>query len=83
MPSGTSLTVINGNSLAHLYRYYAIVNTFTRTHIRGVSFASSSKIIPVTVSLFYIIFILKLTYFEVVISRDICLLYHRRISKFY
>ena len=43
MPSGTSLTVINGNSLANLYRYYAIVNTFTRTHIPGVSFASSSE----------------------------------------
>lgn len=36
MPSGTRVTVINGNSVAHLYRYYAIVNTFARGHIWGV-----------------------------------------------
>ena len=36
MPSGTRITVINGNSVAHLYRYYAIVNTFARGHIWGV-----------------------------------------------
>lgn len=43
MPSGTRVTVINGNSVAHLYRYYAIVNTFARGHIWGVSFASRRR----------------------------------------
>ena len=52
-PSGTSLTVINGNSLAHLHRYYAIVNTFTRTNIRDLSFASSSETILFIAPLFH------------------------------
>lgn len=64
MLSGTSLTVINGNTLAHLHRYYAIVNTFTRTHERDVSFASSSEAILFIAPLFqsHIIFISKLSY---------------------
>lgn len=53
MPSGTRLTVINGNSLAHLYRYYAIVNTFARWLIRGVSFASRRRRWPLDYIMHY------------------------------